>query len=205
MKWTYIIKNKILASASLLTLCVLVLLSNYIDRDHTESVKQSISTLYEDRLIAEDYILKMTRFLYQIKEVINSETSNIEKNTNINELLMAIRETSDAYHKTKFTELEKTKADELLNILQDIEPNQAENNQLKLEFVDKAHVLLSELSEIQLSESKLIMNYSERLYLSGKTSSQFVFAVIIIILIVLQAIVFTSKTLIPKTKFPNLN
>lgn len=207
MKWTYIIKNKMLASVVLLSLCLLVLLSNFIDRHHTKNVNQSISTLYEDRLIAEVYILKMTSSLYQIKEVINSDTNNINKNKSIDSLLLAIKETSNAYHKTKFTELEKIKADALLNVLQEIEPTQLKNNQLKLESADKALVLLNELSGIQLTESKEIMNYAERLYLSGKISSQFVSVLIIIILIVLQALVYTSKTLIPKekTNFPNLN
>jgi len=207
MKWTYTIKNKVLASLVLLALCILVLFSNYIDRDHTENVKKSISTLYEDRLIAEVYILKMTKSLYQIKEVINTDMSNINKNKSIDILLFVIKETSSAYHKTKFTELEKIKAGELLKTLGEIEPSQLKNNQHKTESVDKALVLLYELSEIQLAESKQIMNYAERLYLSGKASSQFVFALIIVILIVLQAIVFTSKTLIPKVKtnFPDLN
>ncbi len=196
-----------LASVVLLSLCLLVLLSNFIDRHHTKNVNQSISTLYEDRLIAEVYILKMTSSLYQIKEVINSDTNNINKNKSIDSLLLAIKETSNAYHKTKFTELEKIKADALLNVLQEIEPTQLKNNQLKLESADKALVLLNELSGIQLTESKEIMNYAERLYLSGKISSQFVSVLIIIILIVLQALVYTSKTLIPKekTNFPNLN
>ncbi len=205
MKWTYTIKNKALASAILLTLCLLVLFSNYIDRNHTNNVKKSISTLYEDRLIAEEYILKMTVFIYQIKEKINSDSSNEHKTKNIKELLVAYKETSDAYHKTKFTELEKIKASELLNIIQGIERTPIEVNQLNLEYFDKALVLLGELSEIQLTESKLIMNYSEQLYLYGKNSSQFVFAVIIIILLVLQALVFASKTLVQKTKFTGLN
>lgn len=207
MKWAYNIKNKALASVSLLSLCLLVLFSNYIDRDHTENVKKSISTLYEDRLIAEDYILKMTSSLYQIKESINTDSTNINKNKNINELLLAVKETSKNYHTTKFTELEEVKSAELLQILKEMEATQLNNIHLKLETADKALVLLQELSEIQLAESKQIMNRAEKLYLSGKTSSQFVFAVIVIILIVLQAIVITSSTLVSKVKTsaPNLN
>jgi hypothetical protein len=70
MKWTYSIQNKMTASGVLLTLCVLVLFSSHLDRDHTNNVKNSISTLYEDRLIAEDYILKMTIDIYEIKQVL---------------------------------------------------------------------------------------------------------------------------------------
>ena len=204
MKWTYSIKNKLVASGALFSLCVLVLFSNYIDRTHTENVKKAISTLYEDRLIAEEFILKMTGGFYQIKEVINSDLNDVNKISSVNTLITDIVTVSNAYQKTKFTAVETSKADELLLILKEFESSN-HTIQTKLELANKALVILNELSAIQLAESKQIMAHAEELYLSGKTSSQFVFVIIIIILIVLQALVFTSKSLITNTKFPNLN
>jgi len=204
MKWTYSIKNKLTASGALFLLCILVLFSNYIDRTHTENVKNAISTLYEDRLIAEEFILKMTSGFYQIKEEINSDSNDINKISKVNNLLAEIESVSDAYQKTKFTAVETKKAEELLIILKELKSNH-HNIQNKLEFSKKALVILNELSAIQLAESKKIMDHAEKLYLSGKTSSQFVFVIIVIILIVLQALVFTSKSLISNTKYPNLN
>lgn len=207
MKWTYSIKNKLTASGVLMLLCLLVLLSNYIDRTHTENVKNMISTLYEDRLIAEEYIFKMASGVYQVKEVINSDINNTSKVNGINNLLRNIKEENNAYQKTKLTEIEKIKADELSTNLIDFESVDIENIQLKLEHTNKLLTTLNQLSNIQLNESKKIMEYAETLYASSKTSSQFVFALIIVILFVLQALVFTSKTLIPrsKPKSPNLN
>jgi hypothetical protein len=204
MKWTYSIQNKSVASVALFSLCLLVLFSNYIDRDHTQNVKNAISTLYEDRLIAEGYILKMTSIVYQIKETLNSDTEDAAKNNSINNQLLYFKELNDAYQKTKFTVDEKVKADKLLTSLRELE---ATNTQNKLLTANEMIVLLSELSAIQLEESMHIMEHAETLYLSGKTSSEFVFAIIIIILVVLQALVFASKTLVPndKSKFPNLN
>ena len=204
MNWTYSIKNKLTASGALFLLCVLVLFSNYIDRTHTENVKNAISTLYEDRLIAEEFILKMTSGFYQIKEIINSDSTDVTKISSINNLIADIVSVSNAYQKTKFTAVETSKADELLLILKEFESSQ-HTLQAKLEHSNKALVILNELSAIQLAESKQIMEHAEELYLSGKTSSQFVFVIIVIILIVLQALVFTSKSLISNTKYPNLN
>lgn len=204
MKWTYSIKNKLTASGALFSLCVLVLFSNYIDRTHTENVKKAISTLYEDRLIAEEFILKMTSGFYQIKEIINSDSTDVTKISSINNLIADIVSVSNAYQKTKFTAVETSKANELLLILKEFESSQP-TLQAKLDYSNKALVILNELSAIQLAESKQIMEHAEELYLSGKTSSQFVFVIIVIILIVLQALVFTSKSLVSNTKFPNLN
>jgi len=207
MRWTYSIKSKILASAVLLSLCLLVLLSNFIDRNHTRKVNRSISTLYEDRLIAEVYILKMTSALYQIREGMYSDTNSIDKTGNINKLLLEIDEISSAYLKTKFTDLETIKAGELLNRIQLIESDLVESNQLNLESIDEALILLEELSAIQVSESGKIMDSVEVLYLSGKIFSQLVFVLIIVILVVLQALVFASKSLVQgeKNNFDNLN
>src|SRR5688572_31643435 len=104
MKWTYSIRNKLVASGALFTLCLLVLYSNYKDQDHTNNVKKSISTLYEDRLIVEDYILKMTIDIYEIKQALNAAEGNTQHSANqITALLSHIDGLSDAYQKTKFT------------------------------------------------------------------------------------------------------
>lgn len=89
MKWTYLIKNKITASAVLLTLCLLVLLSNYPDRLHTKNVANAISTLYEDRLLAEEYIFKMTTTIYQVREILQTGASTDSKANAISKLMSA--------------------------------------------------------------------------------------------------------------------
>jgi hypothetical protein len=200
MKWTYRIKNKIIASVSLLSLCVLVLISNYIDRNHTENVKNTIGTLYEDRLIAEGYIFKMSNEVFRIKEVLQTDWGKTVKIDKIGTLNTNISEKNAAYQKTKLTAAEKSKAAELTTTLNRFMDTEIDQAQQKLKAADEALAILNELSVIQLEESKQIMNQAEKLYISGKNSSEFVFAIIIIILLVLQAMVFASKTLIPTNR-----
>lgn len=191
MKWIHNVRNKSAASVALLSLCLLVLFSNHIDRDHTNNVKKSITTLYEDRLVAETYILTMTSDIYKIKEVLNAADHGDNK---IGSLISEIREVSNAYLKTTLTASEELKFVELMKIVNEFETSHLKNNELKSENADKALALLSELSAIQLEESKVIMNQAQTLYSSGEISTQFAFAVMIIILLVLQALVFTSKS-----------
>lgn len=203
MKWTYSIQNKMTASGVLLTLCVLVLFSNYVDRDHTNNVKNSISTLYEDRLIVEDYILKMTIDIYEIKQALHVAGQGGEPSAGqVSALLSHIDGLSEAYLKTKFTKDEDVTFAELLSTLNKFEASASQSDEDKLALANQALVLLNELSSIQLEESKLIMKQVEDLYISGKVASQFAFGITIVILIVLQALVFTSKTL-PKTPPPS--
>jgi hypothetical protein len=184
------------ASLALFLLCILVLLSNYIDRNHTNNVKNSISTLYEDRLIVEDYILKMTIDIYKIKQALTKvDEDNNYSLEQITRLLSHIDGLSKAYLKTKFTETEDVAFTELLKTLNEFESSPPYEVSIKLQLADKALILLNELSSIQLEESKLIMKQAEDLYISGKSASQFAFIITIIILLVLQALVFASKTL----------
>lgn len=206
MKWTYSVRNKIAASAALLILCGLVLFSNYIDRDHTTNVKQSISTLYEDRLIVEDYILKMTIEIYEIKQILNAaEQSDQESTDQIKASLSHIDGLSTAYQKTKFTKTEDFTFAALLKTLNEFESSSPQAVDHKLKLADQALEQLNKLSAIQLEESKLIMKHAEDLYISGKSLSEFAFIITIIILLVLQALVFASKTLRIPPPAANLN
>jgi Four helix bundle sensory module for signal transduction len=207
MKWTYSIKKKLLASIVLLALCLLVLLSNYLDRVHTQNVKYSISTLYEDRLIAEEYILKMTIKIYQIREELNSGSGSASKSKDIGKLIDGFNETYKAYSKTKLTVTEKSTAMDLIVYIENFKQTLLNNNNGLSNHTENALIALNKLSNVQLDESKLIMNNVESEYANIKASSQFTFAIIIIILLVLQAMVFSAKTLMPaeKPKDPMLN
>src|SRR6188768_4501210 len=110
IKWALSRQNKIAASGVLFALCLLILfsnyiVSNYIDRHHSDHAKKSIRTLYEDRLLAQDYILKMTRDFYQIKEAMNASESDRDSVNGRNAALISdIRVLCNSYLKTKLTD-----------------------------------------------------------------------------------------------------
>lgn len=206
MRWTYSLKNKLTASIVLLALCLLVLLSNYLDRLHTENVKNSISTMYEDRLIVEEYIFKMTQNTYQIREALSTATVDNDEKI-VKKFTDNIKNTFDSFSKTRLTEKEKLTADELKLQISELNKILLSNNKVSLKYTDEILNTLNQLSEIQLDESKLIMKQVEDQYASIKASSEFAFAIIIVILIVLQILVFSGESLIPlfKPKDPSLN
>ncbi|MES2795639.1 MAG: MCP four helix bundle domain-containing protein [Bacteroidota bacterium] len=206
MKWTYSIQNKLTAAAVLFCLCLLVLLSNYNDRVHTEEVKEMISTLYQDRLIAEEYLFKLSNNLYQIREELATNDSDIlKKRTTINAELTDIEAICKAYETTKLTKLEEIKYQQFKQVINQIKNIDNQNSQLSLPLTTDALNLLKELSTIQLEESKLVVKKSEQAYRLSELSSQFAFAIIIILLIVLQVLVFSSKTFHISNKNIHLN
>ena len=207
MKWTFSIKNKFLVSLVLLALCLLVLLSNYLDRLHTTNVENSIVSLYEDRLIAEGYILKMTGNIYQIREVLNSDSNHVMKSNTISNRLEDFKESYNAYIKTKLTTTERSIAIELISSVKNFEQNFLNTTYNPGNYTAEALFALDKLSTVQIEESKLIMKEVESEHANLKASSQFSFAIVIIILLGLQAMVFSAKTIIPiiKPKDPSLN
>lgn len=207
MRWTYGIKNKLTASIVLLTLCVLVLLSNYLDRIHSENIKYSISTLYEDRLVVEEYILKMTRDVYQIREIILEDKHLNLENDVAAALTADFKTTYTYYNKTRLTETERATATELMAIFKTFEGEVENDSADLLNYTHQILDTLHKLSEIQLEESLLIMKDVEAQYASIKMSSQFTFGIVIVILIVLQILVFSGKSIIPtfKPRDPSLN
>lgn len=206
MRWTFSIKNKLGASIVLLALCLLVLSSHYLDRLHTENVKSSISTLYEDRLIVEDYLLQMTRNIYQIREISGTEDYHSNER-DVKKLIGDINSTYTIFIKTRLTENEKSTADELISQIKELEQNVPGGKNTVSLYTDAILLSLSKLSQIQLDESKLIMKQAEAQYSKIKASSQFAFAIVILILIVLQVMVFSGESIIPiyKPKDPSLN
>lgn len=206
MRWTDSIKNKFLASIVLLALCLLVVLSHYLDRVHTRNVKSSISTMYEDRLVVEGYILKMTRDTYQIREILAAPGP--ERNVNTVKALTAdLKATYDSFINTRLTKNEKATADKLIVQIRGFEQSTAGDDKTALVYTDSILSSLGKLSEIQLDESKLIMEQVESQYATIKVLAQFAFAIIIVILVVLQVLVFSGESIIPlfKPKDPTLN
>ena len=206
MKWTYSIQNKLTAAAVLFCLCLLVLLSNYNDRVHTEEVKEMISTLYQDRLIAEEYLFKISINIYQIREELSTNNSDtLKKSNNINTKLTDIEAICRAYEKTKLTTVEEIKYQQFNQVISQIKNSANRNSKLMIQLTANALNLLKELSSIQIEESKLVVKKSEQQYRLSELSSKFAFTVIIILLIVLQILVFSSKTFHISNKNIHLN
>jgi len=75
---------------------LLIIATNYVDRSNFRRVKNSIETIYEDRLVAQDLVFKMSRIVKE-KELRFSKTDSIpegnRENQEMDELLAQFHET----------------------------------------------------------------------------------------------------------------
>jgi hypothetical protein len=149
----------------------------------------------------------MTGNIYEIREVLNSDLTKESKSKAVSKQIDDFNDWYNRYIQTKLTASEKTTAIELIGYIRNFEHKLPGSEYLSADLTDKALFALNKLSIIQIEESKLIMKNAESQYAAIKASSQFAFAVIILILLVLQALVFSAKTLTSaeKLKDPTLN
>jgi hypothetical protein len=221
MKWAYSIQQKIKAAALLAIICVIVLLTNFLGRQHMDKLSLSFSSVYEDRLVVESYIYKISEHLYQKKLILDhcAEPASPDFQSEIGSHNDAIKNLLLFYDKTLLTEEEAVCLEDFkenIAILRNLElqymklpiddaPNSTTRALLDERF-KLASANLHELSNIQLKEGKVLNDQSQRIVQGSSLITRFEMAILICIAIVLQVIVLASRPVISKTlQHNNLN
>lgn len=221
MKWAFSIQQKFKAAALLAIVCVTILITNLLGRQHIDKLGSSFSSVYEDRLVVESYIYKLSNHLYQKKLLLDNCAGQPDTqvsthfgihNTAISDLLVD-------YEKTRLTDEEevcfrKFKAN--VAALQHLERQYFRNasgnpqrsdtrSQIEEQFAT-ASSNLHQLSLIQLKEGKLLADQSQRIVAGSSLLTSFEMAVLIAIAIILQVLVLASKPVISRiTQRSSLN
>ena len=221
MKWAYSIQQKFKAAALLAIVFVLVLISNLSGRYQMHKLSDSFSSVYEDRLVVESYIYKLSEHLYQKKMMLDncSAYSQADINQQIDVHNQEINQLLHSFEKTMLTEEE---ADCLLDfkatiaVLEDLE-----HEHLSLLAADAQHDLstplfneyfalasadLRQLSQIQINEGKALNELSQQIVQSSSILTSFEMIVLICIAVILQVLVFASRSTISRNwQNSNLN
>lgn len=187
--------NKIKWVLGILLVFFLIVATNLIDRNNFTRVKDSVVTIYEDRLIAKDIVFELA-ILVQEKEMANAlsdfdflENQNKTVNEEIDELILKFLD-------TKLTVDEKRTLDNLqlnLNKLKAYEINTLEqkiNNKKLVEAqLIKVKENLYDLSKIQLEEGRRQVFISKEAIDSVEVFTQIEIYLLIFLAILIQIIV----------------
>lgn len=149
--------SKIRWIASILLVFTIVLITNIIDRENFNKMSHTVTTMYEDRIVAADLIFEMSRLIQdkQIATVINDTAFFQKKNTAINREMVVL---IDAYKQTKLTDKEKHAFEQLQDEFKTLERIEQSNETIQtaelLESLEKVKQHLHDLSKIQLLEGR---------------------------------------------------
>ncbi len=213
MKWIYAIQQKAQVAFLLALVLFGVFVKNVLDRNNVSDLGDSFSSVYNDRLLVESYIYKLSDQLYQ-KQILFDQcrqplNDNNQLELNIKRHNATINSLIQEYGKTKLTDQESIYFEAFkmnINQMETLESQYLQshtdfvtvNNSLDQQFISAAGHL-NRLSSIQIAEGKSMADQSLRIVAGSSILTQFELAMIIIIGLIIQALIFASNSLTPKT------
>ncbi len=178
--------------ASILLVFFIVLVTNLIDRDNFNRLSYSVTTMYEDRIVASDLLFEMLRIIHEKQlALLTSDTTLFEKqnhqfNQELNQLV-------ERYKLTKLTEKEKITFDQLQNELESLKKLEGSFTDASkgkiLTSIDQIDQYLHNLSKIQLQEGKRQVFVSQKAKDSINLFTQVEIISLILMAILVQIII----------------
>ncbi|HTF05328.1 MAG TPA: MCP four helix bundle domain-containing protein [Bacteroidia bacterium] len=197
MKWTFFVKHKMAAAALLGTVMALVILNNVSEQRNSDELNNAFSSMYEDRLIAESYLLNMSGRLHEVNKITSASGQNAgDLRKELLPVIAQVNETIELYRKTKLTTQEEIEFAIFTGKIDQVSALVRAGNFERCRIItDEALTTLHVLSDIQVAEGSRLKDNSQRIFSSSISSSQFEIAILIIIGVIIQALVFSSRNL----------
>lgn len=210
MKWTYSIKQKTTTALLMAAVLGLVMWNNFAQGKQFEKIVGAFASLYEDRLIVESYIYNISELLHRKKHILESPVPHDNSENNLKLMVIESDSTIKAlialYRETKFTEKEMKLFDSLIAGIEKLLvaeqayikagiEKQKESKQAIIALAETNLQYLSLLSDIQVSEGKQMNKDSKAALMSHISSSQFETSLLIIIAIIIQMLIFASRSM----------
>jgi hypothetical protein len=151
----------------ILLIFIIVLTTNLVDRSNFQKLKQSVTSIYEDRIVANDLIFELS-LLVQEKEIAVAREDSVFFRRDNGQVNQDIQGLLQRYRQTRLTRQEKTIFRALQEQLETI--NQEENEYIAsgytrieglLKAINATVHTLSNLSKVQLNEGKRQMEISK--------------------------------------------
>lgn len=217
MKWAYSLRNKSKIALCAAVILILIFAKNWIDKKNVNTLNSSFTSVFDDRLVVESYIFQLSDHLYQ-KKIIIGDSENAEQALAIQDEVSTHNSIIDQilldYEKTKLTTAEsmyfgnfkerlmrlRTMEEKYLSALttQNSTPSTDIAAQMQKTF-DTAMLDLNQLSKIQISEGRLLRDQSKQIAAGSTMLSQFELVVIVGIGILIQILIFASRSSLPRS------
>ncbi len=187
--------DKIKWTLGILMVFALIVITNLIDKNNFTRVKDSVVSIYEDRLVVNDLIFEMSK-LVQEKEmaiVLSDENFYTKKNDGVNKKM---NDFIEKYEATKLTVEERRVFDNFKDNINEL--SKFEKTIIKNQFKDKENPInlifdikenLYDLTKIQLTEGRRQMSISQKAIDKVELFTQIEIYLLVFLAIVIQVIV----------------
>jgi hypothetical protein len=210
MKWAYSVRRKISAALLLAAIFVLLFVKSMMNNNNVAKLGTSFSSVYEDRLLVEAYIYRMSEHLFRKKIMIDSASTRqyvLQVKPAIDRYNETIRGLIASYGATKLTQTEaiyfndfKKNVGELIEaeriFFERVQAGDERNHAkpaIDHQF-NLASTNLDLLSGIQISEGKLLNDKSKKIVAGSSLLTQFEIGILIAVGLMVLVLVFESTT-----------
>lgn len=211
MKKTLYAIEKTKVALGLGAIFILFFLTTIQDKSRFETLRDSFSSVYKDRLMVESYIYEISNRLHEKKLLFGSaQADEIEEVSSEKAHLDGqISALVTSYDQTKLT-AEEARVFELLkndlNRLSEAETRILTRSELNQQSAPGAledlhahlEMGLNKLSNVQINEGMNLVNNTERIIAGSYVSSQLEIGLLIIVGLFLQAIIMNARPAVPK-------
>lgn len=209
MKWGFGIRQKVTLAVILSFILVLFFVKSMLTRNHVHELGSSFSSVYEDRLIVESYIYRLSEILYHKKIVTGTDPGKGASPTleqSIRQYNESIQTLLAAYEKTKLTKEEDMVFRKLKVSIGQIAllekqfiralGNETEWTKAKTDLhdaFDYASVQLGCLSSIQLAEARNLNEHSKKIVAGSALLTEMETGVLIFGTLIIHILIFSSR------------
>ena len=199
-------KRKISGFLIIGVLVVLLYGKNLLERQSFRTVSSTLSEVYEDRLLVESYIFKISEKLFTIQKLVDHCTINFDYSQAVLEISkeeQAILELVAAFEATQLTEQEATLLTDFKRIIEKdlsiksyqlLYNDSSGVNEAQVKVYDqkiaRAQQDLEKLSAIQLEEGEKLVSKAKTLINRSQIWAQFELALLLIFVLVIYIYIF---------------
>ncbi|MEP1086092.1 MCP four helix bundle domain-containing protein [Algoriphagus sp.] len=212
MKNTAFKKRKITALAIIGLLVLFMFGTNLTERQAFKNISSTFTEVYNDRLVVEGYIFRISENLFRIQKLVDHCDSNYDYSRVVDEIAaheQSILEIVNNFEKTNLT----TSEEQYLKDFRSIIENDLQIKNYSLLYSDSSGVNLSQvqlydkkiskaqedldnLSKIQMEEGEKLINKANIIINRTQIWSQFEVALLIILSLTLYLLLFRNKMIL---------
>ncbi len=187
--------NKVKWIAGILLVFVIIVTTNLIDRSNFNRLRYSVTTIYEDRIVANDLIFKMSRLIHEKEMAVATADSsffydeNDEVNRDINDLIGQYEQTKLTNRERKIFNDLKEDLVKLSGLEKKLAGSDSEPDTELMSNLNDINNNLHDLSEVQLNEGKVQMSASNKTMESIDVFTQVEIVFLIIMGVLIQIII----------------
>jgi len=190
-------QNKIKTTTLIFSVLCLILVTNLQERMMIKRLNESVTSIYQDRVVVGNYILQLSNHIEEVVQILKlNNNSNLKY---LNSLLTQIDSINVEYDKTYLTETEKVNfikftsySTQLKSFINSSKISEALTASLEAEKI------LSVLSSIQVEEGKEKLDEVLGMTNTRSILSYLEIVIIIVISILIQKIILSTKPLVIK-------